>query len=90
MESPDGMEVRNSIREMNHAKAEVNWSGDTLPFVGCYFDGATPIYRYVSEGKEVHYNPHNEVFRAIRHTDGSQHTLTPVSVENRTITLAER
>lgn len=90
MDLPDGMNTRNALREMNHAKAEVDWSGDTLPFVGCYFDGATPVYRYVGEGKEVHYNPHNEVFRAIRHTDGETFTLQAQSVDDGVITLSER
>lgn len=90
METPDGLETRNALRSLNPAKAEVEWQGNTLPFVGTYFDGATAVFRYVGESREVHFNQQNEVFRAIRHTDGEQFTLSPVSVDGDTISLRER
>lgn len=90
VEQPEGMQVRNALRELNPAKVSVEWQGDTLAFVGCYFSGAVAVYRFVGEGKEVHYNPQNEVFRAVRHRDGEQFTLSPQSVDDDTIHLSER
>jgi len=90
MEQPEGMQVRNALRSLNLATVTVEWQGETLPFVGTYFDGATPVYRYVAEGREVHYHKSNEVFRAVRHTDGETFTLSAQSVDEGTITLSER
>lgn len=90
MKKPDGMEVRNALRQLNPATATVRWQSTECELAGVYFDGGSPVYRYAGDGREVHYNQSTEVFRAINLQDGSTFTLEPQSVDDEVIQLTER